>query len=588
MLVALPLVRHGVFLFTMVALVVTTAGIIGRPSSRYSFYALQFFVDMYAICTLLCFLPARIRRVLKCLMYATAYVLAITETFLFFRFNLNFSPTMLNLLMETNTGEASEFVTGCLHSTDFWRTLTIYGTILAINVFAARWGYLTWKGICRLLRVHRHERMRQLGFALRFVLVPAIALTGLSVGLMPWIREKRQIAEFLSNEHSRSAEHVSMHVFYTPFYRLLYSAHFLHIARMETERLIHRMDRLCVDSCAATCPNIVLIIGESYNKHHAQIYGYPAETTPHLARMARRGTLQVFTDVISPWNVTSQCFKSFLSTHSADQPGNWTDGVLFPCLFRRSGYKVAFVTQQFYRSASQGAIDFNGSFFLNDARTDSLCFDYRNARPIRPEASIPQLLTGFTPGRNNLYILHLYGQHMEYARRYPAGQAHFTPDDVQRPDLTAAQRAIVAHYDNATRYNDEVIARIFQHFRQQDALILYFSDHGEEVYDEDVGIYGRNHAPRPSAQILRGEYEIPFMMWGTPTFRRKHPALWQRIRAARQRPFSHDDLPHLLLGLAGIHTSYYQPERDLLHPDFRPQRRMVKDVVDYDLQRAQP
>ena len=188
------------------------------------------------------------------------------------------------------------------------------------------------------------------------------------------------------------------------------------------------MDTARVDSVTPGTTDIVVVIGESYNKHHAGLYGYRKRTTPQLDRLRRKGELTVFDDVVTPWNLTSNAFKSFLSTHSADTPGTWADGVLFPLLFRRAGFKVAFVTNQFYKSLSQGSIDFNGSFFLNDPHLDSLCFDFRNTFRSRDDRSITQLLKDYTPGRRNLYLLHLWGQHMEYDRRYPAKFAFFQPD----------------------------------------------------------------------------------------------------------------------------------------------------------------
>lgn len=578
----MPLVRYGVFLVAMVVLAVTTAYIVGRPHARQAFFALQFFVDIYVLCAVLCLLPRRVGQWVKAVIYGCAYALAIAETYLYYRFHLYFSPTMLNLLWETNPGEASEFVALTLKSRELWNTLLIYGSIGVGNILAGRWGYRSWKALCGWLHVHEHPWMRRLGFAVRFVMVPLFALSGLAVGLWPWYGEKQKMLAFLQNEQTRQAEQVPVHTFYTPFYRLLHAAHFLQIARVETDHLLERMQQLQVDSVEGHCPNIVVLIGESYNKHHAQLYGYPLPTTPHLSQLARCGELLVYTDVISPWNVTSQAFKSLLSTHAADEAGTWADGVLFPNVFRRAGYKVAFATNQFYRSASQDVIDFNGSFFLNEERMDSLNFDFRNRFRSLTDAQLTDLLRSYTPAERNLYILHLYGQHMEYHQRYPKDKAHFTPTDIERPDLREHERQTVAHYDNATRFNDEVVARVFDYFKQQDALVIYFSDHGEEVYDGRSGMYGRNHIPEPTPDVLRAEYEVPFVVWGSRRFRQQHRDLWQRLKAARRQPFSHDDLPHLLFGLAGIHTRYYQPQRDLLSPQFRPQRRLVKQGVDYD------
>ena len=51
---------------------------------------------------------------------------------------------------------------GCVKSVELWRTLGIYALILLGNVFLARYGYTTWKGVCRALRVHRHRWMQRL------------------------------------------------------------------------------------------------------------------------------------------------------------------------------------------------------------------------------------------------------------------------------------------------------------------------------------------------------------------------------------------------------------------------------------------
>ena len=177
---------------------------------------------------------------------------------------------------------------------------------------------------------------------------------------------------------------------------------------------------------------------------------------------------------------------------------------------------------------------------------------------------------------------------MEYDRRFPPEQAHFRPEDYDRPDLDGVQRQIVADYDNATRYNDAVLARILRYFRRRDAVVIYFADHGEEVYDDGVNRYGRIHSDTPLPAVIRHEYEVPFMIWGSPTFRQRHPAEAARIRAARHRPFSHDDLPHLMLGLAGIATSHYDRTRDPLSDDFVPHKRWLRGRKIYYDQSLRP
>ena len=49
------------------------------------------------------------------------------------------------------------------------------------------------------------------------------------------------------------------------------------------------MESIAIDSCTFRSPEIVLILGESYNKHHAALYGYPLPTTPRLSQEEAAG-----------------------------------------------------------------------------------------------------------------------------------------------------------------------------------------------------------------------------------------------------------------------------------------------------------
>ena len=578
-----PVLRQRALVVTLVGLALSNAWITERPSHDYVYYALVAWMDIYLSAAFV-ELSGKIttngkwkflHRSVKIIVYITAYMLWSVEIFLFERFHLCISPTVIHLLLETTPAESGEFVEGLLSNNIFWQvfiaTLSLVFTSLLLEF--CHLIFFRGRGLCRKLT------FRFWGNSVFSALVLAVFMGSLGV----WGNHQFKMLQFFSNSQSEHAETVAESEFFTPYYRSVQAIHLVRMAADETEALKARMQHLPVLKVAdKSCPNIVVIIGESYNKHHAALYGYGLPTTPRLSERAKRGELVVFDDVISPWNITSNAFRAFLSTQSADEGGRWTEGVLFPALFKRAEFKVAFLSNQFFHTVSQGSIDFNGSFFLNDPQMENLCFDYRNAFRSKNDGTILSLLKGFTPGERNLYLLHLWGQHMEYDHRYPSDQTTFTHHDIQRRDLTQSQREIVAHYDNATRWNDEVINRILRNFANEDAVVVYFSDHGEEVYDGSLPLYGRIHDEQPSPEVIRHEYEVPFMIWGSRKFRRLHPELFERIQTAQHHPFSHDDLPHLLLGLAGIKTSHYKAHRDPLSPQFRPQRRLLRGNINYD------
>ena len=77
---------------------------------------------------------------------------------------------------------------------------------------------------------------------------------------------------------------------------------------------------------------------------------------------------------------------------------------------------------------------------------------------------------------------------------------------------------------------------------------------------------------------------MPFWIWCSKKYRRNHPDIVRRIKAARHLPFMTDNMPHLLLYLAGIHCKEYRSDYNPLEDDYNADRpRVLKGQVDYNL-----
>lgn len=59
---------------------------------------------------------------------------------------------------------------------------------------------------------------------------------------------------------------------------------------------------------------------------------------------------------------------------------------------------------------------------------------------------------------------------------------------------------------------------------------------------------------------------VPMMTWLSAGFARSGGASMACLRERRERPLSHDNLFHSMLGLMGVSTSVYRPELDLFRP----------------------
>ena len=185
----------------------------------------------------------------------------------------------------------------------------------------------------------------------------------------------------------------------------------------------------------------------------------------------------------------------------------------------------------------------------------------------------------------NLVIFHLQGQHFDSKDRYPHNKGYnmFSYDSYNKPDLSEGMRQYIADYDNATLYNDYVNNKIVELFNDRNAIIVFLSDHGEEVYDYR-DFQGRTHEINKSRDALKYQYEIPFFVWFSNLFMIKNPQIVNRIKYSSHKKFMIDNVSQFLMGLAKIRTIYYKPDRDVLSESCCERKRIVQNCIDYDKQ----
>jgi heptose-I-phosphate ethanolaminephosphotransferase len=389
---------------------------------------------------------------------------------------------------------------------------------------------------------------------------------------------------------------------YQPLYRLAFSIRANQLTAKQVQKLITGIDKVQVDSCAFTTPHIILIIGESYNRHHAQLYGYEKPTTPRQLKRAQQGELIAYQDVVAPWNLTSFVFKYLFSLYTVGDQGEWCDYPLFPEVFRQAGYHVTFLTNQFLPQAKEAVYDFSGGFFLNNPTLSNAMFDARNEKLSYYDEGLlkdwDQLMRGYESmgvrgyeearskkqeARGKLTIVHLKGQHLDYRTRSPKTRWFFKRDDYDRPDLRPEEIQRLAYYDNAVLYNDSIVDQVIRRVENEQAVVIYVPDHGEECYGPGVHFCGRMHSTEITGRLAHEEFDIPFWIWCSHAFMVEQPELFDAIVRAKNRRYMTDAIPFLLMHLAGIHTPDYREELDILSPQYNEMRpRILKNTTDYD------
>lgn len=556
-----------------------------RGAVPYELSAVELFFDLYLLCAILAVIPRKVRRVIRAVLAFMFYAVALIDMFCYVHFESTLTPTMLMLFFETTGREAGEF----LQSYVGWDLITSKtGLILLIALL-----HLAWNMVAQQLRSNKMVGPR---------LAPPVvwtlsALAGIAAfaffihcGSRCW-DNKCATVRLMSKHNLGEVEHELTQKgcanLYLPIYRLMFSLYANRLAAKQVDRLLATSEHVSVESCDFRSPQIVLIIGESYNRHRSQLYGYQRPTTPRQLQRMQDSTLVAFTDVVAPWNLTSFVFKHMFSLHCIGDDGEWCDSPLFPQVFRKAGYHVKFLTNQFLPKSGEEVYDFSGGFFLNNPTLSRALFDERNSKLHRYDEGLLEDYDRMVAKKrypHQLTIFHLMGQHVDYRARFPMKtRRKFTPADYNRTDLSPQRQQINADYDNAVLYNDSVVDQIIRRFENENAIVIYVPDHGEECFNGSLPFYGRMHSADIDYRLAREEFEIPFWIWASDEYRMTHPYGWKAIQEYHHRPLMTDALPHTLLFLGGIHSNYYRKDYDVLNAEYNTKRpRVLKMTTDYN------
>ena len=308
---------------------------------------------------------------------------------------------------------------------------------------------------------------------------------------------------------------------------------------------------------------VVIVIGESCNRNHMSLYGYGRETTP---RLRARKDILVFDNVISANSNTLCSVMNFLTENNMEHHRPLDSCIHIFDVLHSSPYKTYWLSNQspiglWENGVTNLAKNADVTTFVNVTSSSSM--------ESTQTASFDQLL--FAPlqsaindnAGHKVIFLHLLGCHTQYNKRYPRPHALFDDSGDKRT-------RVINTYDNAVHYSDFVVDSIFSMLENYSlshsdirVTALYFSDHGENVYD-DGDYAGHNYTDR----IPRANVEIPFILWFSPSQREylkvHSPYIEERLHA----PYMIDDLFHTIIDITDIETPCFDKSRSLINNDF--------------------
>lgn len=316
----------------------------------------------------------------------------------------------------------------------------------------------------------------------------------------------------------------------------------------------------------------LVLIGESLNKHHMGVYGYPLNTTPYLSSMAKSGELTVIKNSYANYTGTMSALSHALTEANQKNEKEYIDSVGLIDVFNKAGFDTIWLGNQ----PLSNSYDMTLGALANLAHTVKLTFDIKfhsmSHKGQKPDGIlIPQLknILSVDPGINRIIFMHFMGSHTNYCKRYPENFNVFkipTIDNLWKRLFAGGVGHSRECYDNSVLYNDYVVNEIINLFRKylgkkKAGALIYFSDHADDV------MRGVGHS---SSNFSYDMLESPTVLWTSNAYKRKYLDKVKNIDNNKDKLFSNDFIFDTTIGLSdlSIDKNIYCPSCDLTRPEY--------------------
>lgn len=441
-------------------------------------------------------------------------------------FGVRLNEEIVQSIFETQRAEAAAMIT-----TGSVGWISLFGVLPAILVL--------------LVPVRFTPGWRGFGWRAATVLAAAVLM------IVPPLLAGRSYVYFERN-------HRAMYELFNPYAALSGTFHYLQRDVFRPERTMTPIGTdatLAPDTSGGRKRVVVLVVGETARAENQSLQGYARETNPEMKRV---GAIY-FSDAWSCGTATTvsvPCMFSNMTRENFDKPVAKSHWNALDVL-QHAGVDV------FWRDNDEGCKDVCARLpneDLTNAKIDGLC----DANGCLDDVLVTDLPARLARMRSPaLLVLHVKGSHgPAYFQRYPAAFNVFKPgcDTAEVQNCTYAQT--LASYDNTILYTDHILGKVVDTLKATpdvDSAMMYLSDHGESLGENEVYLHGADWATAPTQQK-----HIPMLMWFSDGWVRDSGLRLDCMAQRRVQPASQDNLFHTLLGFFGTRTKVYKPDLDLL------------------------
>ena len=288
----------------------------------------------------------------------------------------------------------------------------------------------------------------------------------------------------------------------------------------------------------------VVVIGESAQREHYQIYGYNRQTTPLLAK---RNDIYAFSNVISPHTHTHPTLKKVLTFASFDDMSLlYTKGSMIN-YFKDAGFKTFWISRQenlseysTHTNVISGEADVYMGYrdvFKNAGSKSDTSSDYDIT------FSLEKVLKD-TANKKVIFI-HLAGSHAPYDWNIKKDYTKFSKLDSKNHN-----EKLLNFYDDTIYLNDLLLSSFIKQLEKQNDIsyMVYFSDHGEDVRlaKDSCFCHTETHKNKPIMQ------KIPFITWLSPKYKSLRSDFVNSFYKKLGNQYNTQHVIHSVMSLSGL------------------------------------
>lgn len=319
--------------------------------------------------------------------------------------------------------------------------------------------------------------------------------------------------------------------------------------------------RLAPLAPGALPPLVVLVVGETARADHFALNGYARPTTPELAA---RGVVSMRDAWSCGTNTAGSvpCMFSPLGREAFDKRADNTEGLAD--VLQHAGYAVLWIDNQ--AGGCKGVCDRVPAVPYTQLQAPDLCgkdgecYDEVMLRGLQER--IDQL-PAERRARGVVVFMHQMGSHgPAYYRRSPEAFKKFLPECTTNALPQCSHEQVINAFDNTIAYTDHFLASLIDWLQERQQhwapALMYVSDHGESLGENNLYLHGMPYRWAPDAQK-----HVPWVFWLSPPYQRQTGLAAACLERRQDEKISHDNYFHSALGMLGVQTRVYDPARDI-------------------------